>query len=278
MLSLAAAVLAAPKPLVPNQNPQMTAWEDEIIKSRVSIPDDPAGNTTYNRAKVSDAVSRKRGEGAEIVGYYSMSWSENPSQGPVKPDIGIAFSGWSEVYQALASGPYSENLHGRKYLAVGGANVNGHLSVETLKKFEENVGYIKDAGFAGVAFDIEHTEREGLYIPAMEEAFKACKKNHLKVLVTVSHSAPIVSRSPGNIVDAWVKSDNIDYLSPQLYSTGKEKGPQFDISNRVQWQRWKGAKAAIIPSIVDATHWPKARDFFQNAGIPVKGYLQWAEC
>ena len=80
-----------------------------------------------------------------------MSWSENGgSQGPVGADIGIAFSGWSEAYQALASGAYSENLHGQKYLTIGGANVNGHLSVEILKKFHDDIGYIKDAGFAGV--------------------------------------------------------------------------------------------------------------------------------
>jgi hypothetical protein len=208
-----------------------------------------------------------------------MSWSENGgSQGPVGADIGIAFSGWSEAYQALASGPYSENLQGQKYLTIGGANVNGHLSVEILKKFHEDIGYIKDAGFVGVCFDIEHTEREGLYIKAMEEAFAACKKEGLKVLVTVSHSAPIVSRSAGNIVKAWVNSDNIDYLSPQLYSTGKEKQPQFDISKGVQWDLWKGAKPVIIPSIVDGSHWQKTQQFFNNHGIPIKGYLQWAEC
>ena len=78
---LVAAALAAAMPLLPNQNPQMAAWEDEIIKARVAIPDDPAPNTTYNRAKMADAVSRKRAPGAEIVGYCAPAVSLHRAPG-----------------------------------------------------------------------------------------------------------------------------------------------------------------------------------------------------
>jgi hypothetical protein len=280
-LSVCLAALIAAKPLAPNQNPELTAWEDELIKARVDVPEDPASNTTYNRAKHPDerhsGCSRARAEGAPIVGYYSLSWTEGDAA-PVKPDIGIAFSGWAEVYQALSSGPMAESLHGRKYLSVGGANVNGHMTAETLKGIEANLDYVKDAGFVGLCFDIESTQDENHYIPAMEAAFAAVKAKGLKVLVTTSHSAPIKSRAAGKIVDSWVHSDNIDYLSPQLYSSGKEKAPQTVPSNGVGWDHWKNAKATIIPSIVDGSHWKQTQQFFQNQGIPLGGYLQWAEC
>ena len=78
---LVAAALAAAMPLLPNQYPQMAAWEDEIIKARVAIPDDPASNTTYNRAKMADAISRKRAPGAEIVGYCAPAVSLHRAPG-----------------------------------------------------------------------------------------------------------------------------------------------------------------------------------------------------
>ena len=71
------AALVAAKPLVPNQNPELSAWEDELIKARVDVPEDPALNATYNRAKHPDerhsGCSRKRAEGAGIVGYCAHS-------------------------------------------------------------------------------------------------------------------------------------------------------------------------------------------------------------
>ena len=206
-----------------------------------------------------------------------MSWTEGDAA-PVNPDIGIAFSGWAEVYQALSSGPLAESLHGRKYLSVGGSNVNGVMNAATFKAMEENLDYVKDAGFIGICFDIESTQDENHYIPAMEAAFAAVKAKDLKVMVTTSHSAPIKSHAAARVVDAWIKSDNIDILSPQLYSTGKEKQVQTVASNGVSWDHWKGAKATIVPSIVDGSHWAKTLQFFQNQGIPVGGYLQWAEC
>lgn len=275
---LGSVALVAAKPVTPNQNPELSAWEDELIRARADVPVDPAGNKTYNRAKhPEEKCTRIRAPGAGIVGYYSLSWTEKDSA-PVNPDIGIAFSGWAEIYQALSSGPMIDSLHGRKYLSLGGANVNGHMTVETLSSVAENINYVKDAGFIGVCFDIESTQGENKYIPAMEAAFKAVKDAGLKVIVTTSHSAPIKSGAAKQVVASWVKSDNIDYLSPQLYSSGKEKQPQTVTSSGVSWDVWKGAKATIIPSIVDGSHWEATNRFFQNQGIPLGGYLQWAEC
>lgn len=275
---VAVAALVAAKPVTPNQNPELTAWEDELIRARADVPADPSGNKTYNRAKhPEDKCTRVRAPGAGIVGYYSLSWTEKDSA-PVNPDIGIAFSGWAEVYQALSSGPLAESLHGRKYLSVGGSNVNGVMNAATFKAMEENLDYVKDAGFIGICFDIESTQGENKYIPAMEAAFAATKAAGLKVIVTTSHSAPIKSGAPKQVVASWVASDNIDYLSPQLYSSGTEKQPQTVTSSGVSWDVWKGAKATIIPSIVDGTHWQATQNFFQNQGIPLGGYLQWAEC
>ena len=83
MLRLSACLLAvalvAAKPLPPNQNPELAAWEDELIKARVDAMKDPAANSTYNRAKhPEETCSRARAEGAGIVGYCAHAHIVSP--------------------------------------------------------------------------------------------------------------------------------------------------------------------------------------------------------
>ena len=54
---------------------------------------------------------------------------------------------------------------------------------------------LKDAGFAGVCFDIEETEGEQELIDAFEATFAMLKKEGLEVMVTTSHSAPYEASS-----------------------------------------------------------------------------------
>merc|ERR1711865_994072 len=79
-------------------------------------------------------------------------------------------------------------------------------------------------------FDIELTKGEADLVPAFERAFAACKQAGLLVMVTTSHSAPYAAPSVSQklaIIDSWAKSDNIDIFSPQLYTSGVEKEPDF---------------------------------------------------
>jgi hypothetical protein len=273
-LSLGSVLVSA---YTPNFNPEMKV-DPEALPSRPTQqeqpnqeqPQAPAG---FHKLKV-DASTRA--PGAKLVGYYTLSWTAG-SKGPKGADFGIAFSGWGDLDQALQAGPLSSSLQGDKYITLGGANVNGHLSWQGLEAVANSTKVIKLFGFDGVCFDVEHTSVEYKLLPAMLAAFKACKDAGLKVIVTTSHSAPLVSNNAGSFIDKWVRSADIDIISPQLYSRGTEKQPEFATTQSIQWSRYKHAKAKIIPSLVDGTHFKKTADFFHGMGITIDGYIQWKE-
>ena len=67
-----------------------------------------------------------------------------------------------------------------------------------------------------------------------------------------------------DLVNAWIKDPNIDYLSPQLYTEGHTLEPT-DLS------MFSTAIAKIVPSIPYDTDWNN----IQNLGIVPAGYLAW---
>jgi hypothetical protein len=270
-LALGATLVAA---YVPNYNPEMKI-DEEALQARVAVPGDqsqeqPQGPAGMNKLKVEAST---RAPGAKLVGYYTLSWTSG-SKGPKDADFGIAFSGWGSLEQALQSGPLSSSLQGEKFLSLGGANVNGHLSWQGLQELVNSTKTIKLFGFDGVCFDIEHTSVENKLLPAMKAAFAACKEAGLKVIVTTSHSAPLVTNNAAAFIDMWIHSTDIDIISPQLYSRGEEKEPEFATTQNIQWGRYKAAKAKIIPSLVDGTHYQKTAEYFAKIGIKIDGYIQ----
>ena len=97
-------------------------------------------------------------------------------------------------------------------------------------------------------------------------------------MVTTSHSAPLrYDAPPGSTVASWISSPNIDILSPQLYGPGTEKSPDFSTSGGVAWSQWAGARAPILPSVVDGSHYTATATFFGSQGISIGGYVQWKE-
>ena len=98
----------------------------------------------------------------------------------------------------------------------------------------------------------------------------------LQVMVTTSHSAPYEATSDEariGLVDSWVRSSNIDYLSPQLYTTGGE-GAEFAASTGqlgdVGYEHYVGAKAKFVPSIVSEDQVDEVREYFAEKGIEVQ--------
>ena len=105
----------------------------------------------------------------------------------------------------------------------------------------------------------------------------------LQVMVTTSHSAPYEATSDEariGLVDSWVRSSNIDYLSPQLYTTGGE-GAEFAASTGqlgdVGYEHYVGAKAKFVPSIVSEDQVDEVREYFAEKGIEVAGFVQWQQ-
>lgn len=72
-----------------------------------------------------------------------------------------------------------------------------------------------------------------------------------------------------SLVVDWAKDPNIDYLSPQLYSTGLEPAPEFAETNNCKaqgctWDKYQNSIAKFLPSIVSAAQFPEIKKWFED--------------
>jgi len=186
-------------------------------------------------------------------------------------DVSRPFSRAAGLYQGV------------QFLSVGGANRNGLINAQRLEDYSTSAGLeeVKAAGFEGICFDVESTEGEHELVKALERAFAACKRAGLLVMVTTSHTAPYAAASDASkpmMVDSWVKSNDIDIFSPQLYTSGREGSPEYDetpCAAGCSYARLKKMKAKWVPSVANPSHYPAVRDFLAGMGIQTHGYLQW---
>ena len=206
--------------------------------------------------------------------------------GPASRNLNVIFSGEATLSSALTVAfqkqatalrmglsetrslrPFSADagIHtGLQFISLGGSNAAGAFSNETLHGAgftPKGLASVKAAGFSGICFDVEVTEGSAdALAPALEAAFLACKKAGMLVMVTTSHTAPYAAATDHTkrlLVDSWVKSKNIDIFSPQLYTSGYEPAPQFELTpclptdtlfdSRCSWERLKPMKAAPAP-------------------------------
>ena len=85
---------------------------------------------------------------------------------------------------------------GKQLLSLGGGGTMWNVeSLSGLTAGSKDIADIKEAGFAGICFDVEETEGEQELIDAFEATFAMLKKEGLEVMVTTSHSAPYEATS-----------------------------------------------------------------------------------
>jgi len=228
----------------------------------------------------------------EIIGYYSWNWGAG-STGPAGANAGAAFTGYTDVNIAVQYYPEGAawccpELKGEKWLTLGGGNSAGAFNAEALSKIALAVDYIKSkTDYVGVLFDVEiATGSSSIMVPAFATVFKAIKDAGLKVGVTISHSAPYMTDTPNVAVDLiknWVKDGNIDFLSPQLYSSGTEGAPDFAETSNCKsagctWDLYLGMVPKMVPSLVEESHYAAAQTFFsEKYGITTGGFFQWKQ-
>jgi len=214
---------------------------------------------------------------AEVVGYWSRTWT--PTDAPHGANIGVAFSGWNSPLTARnESDPIRSTLVGAKWIDAGGGNANGKWSAEWLSAWETAAtsGDLKD--WEGIVFDVEECSNGGLE-KNFADAFRAAKAASLGVLVTTSHSAPYNCADSNPLMQSFFTSSDVDYISPQLYTSGGESAPDFDAGNGVKWSDWVGAKARFVPSLTCSTlkngGYEKVQAYFSNINITSSGYIMW---
>jgi hypothetical protein len=189
--------------------------------------------------------------------------------------MGIAFSGYTDPVAALRdSNIVFSSLAGEKYISFGGGDESGRMTASGLQSITDAIGSGLLNAYSGIAYDVE--EGDAGLESAFAESFVAAKAAGFKVLVTVSHSAPYGIADAADLMESFFTSGNIDFISPQLYTSGQEPGNDFALSGGVTWDRYASAQAAIVPSIVRAAYYDNAVSTFAQYGVSIEGFVQWA--
>lgn len=212
---------------------------------------------------------------SENKGYWDWTWEPNTVP-PETSTLSIAFSGWTNPAEALSQSKKLLNtLTGDKYICLGGGNSNGAFTREALNSITNAINNNEFSNYDGIAFDVEEGD-SGLESD-FAASFLAAKNKGFKVLVTVSHSAPYGISDAQQLMNSFFVNENIDILSPQLYTTGQEIANDYAISHNVTWAEYKKAKASIVPSIVQASFYESAQKYFLETGVILGGYIQWKQ-
>jgi hypothetical protein len=209
-------------------------------------------------------------------GYYQWTWRGNNA--PAGTNIGIAFNGWITPTSAVGdSNNVKSGLPSTKYLALGGGNSNGRWTASQLTAVNNAINAGTFSGYAGLCYDIEEGDT-GL-ASSFEKSFQTAKSKGFKVLVTISHSGPYGISDASTVMNQIFASTYVDFVSPQLYTTGTETGNDYQTSGGTSWAAWKNSKAPILLSITQSSLWSSANSYFTTTlGFPatkIQGYIVW---
>jgi len=213
---------------------------------------------------------------AEIVGYWDTTW--NPVTPPQGANLGIAFSGWNDPQNAMVdSNKVKDSLVGDKWIDAGGGNKNGRWNTTLLQKWESLIKSGGLSGWVGIVLDVEECFEAGL-AQRFANVLSAAKTAGLQTMVTVSHSAPYQCDDAKELMQSFFVSDDLDYLSPQLYPEG---GDLFVLTYGVdvEWADWVGARPKFVPSLTQTSladgAYAAINEYFQPLGIVPSGYVMW---
>ena len=242
-----------------------------------SVQGDLAQSDTDNSAmKSSDASKTTQPDPlikGDIIGYWD--WTYDHTTPIPDANLGLAFSGWADVKTAIQqSHSLLGKLQGAQFICFGGGNENGAFNATRLAAINEAIQDGSLVGYDGIAYDVEEGD------PGLESdfatSFGIAQKAGFKVLVTVSHSAPFGITDRATLMKSFFDNSDIDYLSPQLYRTGKESANNYATAKGVLWSGYAQSKAAVVPSLVKAAYYPDAREYFTQQGVKLSGYIQWS--
>lgn len=194
-------------------------------------------------------------------------------------NLGVAFSGEIDVSLALStSSSYINTLHAEKYLDIGGGTRT--WTAAWITKLNANFQSIISAGYTGVCYDLELGDAGLAY--SLSDSFAQAKSAGLKVLVTVSHQAPYAFSDGAAIMNMIFASTHVDFLSPQLYSSGTEGQNDYALStagtnSQITWSSYQASIAKIVPAIVKDSYYANAQTTFLNSyGITLSGFITWS--
>jgi len=262
-------------------------------------------NAAYQQpARLSHARFSIEGPNSSFCAFWVPIWDPTTPVPSCQNPVALIFSGYADLNEAITnSSKTAASIAGTKYLTLGGGGAAGSKTAASsiftaarLSTFINGVGKLSSSSYVGVAFDVENCD-PGLS-GNFAAAFAAARKAGLQVLVTTSHNAPY-GTTPADartLVQNWVADSNIDYLSPQLYSTGCETTIEIDVTKGqgVTWDDWKNAKAKVVYSVAStctkgstcfkctstSTSDPAtdAQTWATKNALPFDGIIYWNDC
>jgi hypothetical protein len=207
------------------------------------------------------------------TGYWLWNW--DGGKGSFNPDtdcdIGIFFGGEkpADAINKNLGKAGSLTKARMRFLNLGGGGETGIWQLSDFPYINKNLAKIYDYGWDGVCFDVEVCTPNVSFINAFADCFAKCKAAKLKVLITISHTNPYACQTGKgqgmDLVNAWIKDTNVDFISPQLYSGDGENLYKSDLSI------FANAHAKIVPSIPYEKDWARIQDL----GIVPFGYIAW---
>jgi len=209
-----------------------------------------------------------------VLAYYDWTWEA--SSAPKGATAGVAFNGWADPAKALQdSENVFANLVGDKWISIGGGNSNGRFTAVSLKALIASINAGNMGKYVGLVLDVEECD-SGLS-SLFKDALAAAKAKGMLTMVTISHSAPYGCTDAPTLMFTFFSDDNTDYLSPQMYTRGTEHSPELtETRPGLLFDAYVLSKPAIVPSIVDGSHYAAVSDFFGAKGVTLSGYVQWA--
>jgi hypothetical protein len=207
------------------------------------------------------------------TGYWLWNWGGG--KGSFNPasycDIGILFGGEIPKNAIDINITKAKSLTNArlKFLNLGGGGESGIWKITDFDYINKNLKNIYNYGWDGVCFDVEVCTPNVSFVNAFADCFAKCHSAGLKVLITISHTNPYACQTGKgqgmDLVNAWIKDTNIDFISPQLYSGDGEELYKSDLSI------FANAHAKIVPSIPYEKDWARIQDL----GIVPFGYIAW---
>lgn len=207
-----------------------------------------------------------------IRGYYKFAW-----QGTSMPagdwDLAIWFGGEVPKLAIDNNIGKAKLLNGRKKLLNlgGGLPETGSWNLSDFDYINSKLSDIKSAGWDGICFDVEACQPNVSFVEAFKNCFAKCKQTGLIVFITMSHLVPYACKTGKgqgtDLVNAWIADPNIDYISPQLYSSGELLEPS-------RLTQFATIRDKILPSIPRESDW---NGLAAKTGLACPGYIIWLQ-
>lgn len=246
----------------PNVNPNNLQ-----VGTTLAIPAQPAPQPSSSGFSSQPLVK------AQNIGYWDWTWAAT-NTAPQGATLGFAMSGYADPTDALQSSqPIYDALFGTKIITLGGGTDPGYFTSSTLDSINQAITSGQFDAYQGIAYDVESGD-SGLE-DAFATSFQLAYARGFLVVVTVSHSAPYGVPDAQALMTSFFSSPYIDFLSPQLYTSGQEPTNDFTTASGVEWTDYATAKAAVIPSIIQSSYYDNAQTTFATYGVTTKGYICW---